>query len=543
MPSAWAVLELPVGSDKEAIKRAYKVLALRHHPDKNGSEVRFKAVAEAYQKLMSPPGADAACEDSPAECTPHASPHRPPRKAPTGHASISARTLRRICWLMAALIAAAHFVFYAPPPPLGHQQQQQQHQREFSAEDPRPAGAGGDPPAQPRGTSVPEAGDRLLREVREKQVPAKPVEAARLLAREAAVSDACSHGLVWGGGGGDAAPSTLSLDSAAECADACGAACGCFTWQAGEHPLCLLYPSGPGSCGSLREVDRSGVFISGASGCLLPGCAYDAVEFEVQDPTGGTLAAKTARPVSQAPDCAPGSIVPFGESCSFELLGFSCSPVACDSAAEAWLSGTSACVPQVCPRSDLCGGSMRESGEYYQGDQCRPEKEGHTCTAAECLSGVWSTPVRCVPRECQLSELQLPPGAAVDGCGASVASGTVCTFMKLSHVCSAVTCSFGIWSKVDVQCTPDPCPYNTIVPPHDRAVALDAGCVPGAILPHGKSCRFKLEGHICTPTVCSFGIWEPRAFCEPVDTPAPPQSAGRGAPPRAFRGTGGRGMS
>lgn len=50
----YKTLGLQKGATTEAIKKAYRQLALKYHPDKNkspGAEERFKEVAEAYEVL------------------------------------------------------------------------------------------------------------------------------------------------------------------------------------------------------------------------------------------------------------------------------------------------------------------------------------------------------------------------------------------------------------------------------------------------------------------------------------------------------------
>lgn len=51
---ACRILELTeaIGSSKEAIKKQYRTLAMKHHPDKGGDANKFKQVKEAYDVLI-----------------------------------------------------------------------------------------------------------------------------------------------------------------------------------------------------------------------------------------------------------------------------------------------------------------------------------------------------------------------------------------------------------------------------------------------------------------------------------------------------------
>jgi len=47
----WEVLGLERGADQAAIKKAYRTLAQKHHPDKGGSEAEFIKVQKAWEAL------------------------------------------------------------------------------------------------------------------------------------------------------------------------------------------------------------------------------------------------------------------------------------------------------------------------------------------------------------------------------------------------------------------------------------------------------------------------------------------------------------
>lgn len=55
MPDFYAVLEIDRTADEAAVKKAFRAMAMKHHPDRHGGDqgaaARFKAVAEAYRTL------------------------------------------------------------------------------------------------------------------------------------------------------------------------------------------------------------------------------------------------------------------------------------------------------------------------------------------------------------------------------------------------------------------------------------------------------------------------------------------------------------
>lgn len=52
----YAILGVPIDADPEAIRRAYRILARRYHPDKGAgsSSEKFRQIAEAYDTLIDP---------------------------------------------------------------------------------------------------------------------------------------------------------------------------------------------------------------------------------------------------------------------------------------------------------------------------------------------------------------------------------------------------------------------------------------------------------------------------------------------------------
>jgi len=50
----YVLLDIPRDADETQIKKAYRKLAMKHHPDRGGDEVVFKQIGEAYAVLSDP---------------------------------------------------------------------------------------------------------------------------------------------------------------------------------------------------------------------------------------------------------------------------------------------------------------------------------------------------------------------------------------------------------------------------------------------------------------------------------------------------------
>lgn len=51
MRNPYEILGIPVGSDMAVVKKAYRRLAKKYHPDLGGDEAKFKEVSEAYSAI------------------------------------------------------------------------------------------------------------------------------------------------------------------------------------------------------------------------------------------------------------------------------------------------------------------------------------------------------------------------------------------------------------------------------------------------------------------------------------------------------------
>lgn len=54
MNDPYAILGLKRGASEDEVKKAYRKLAMKHHPDKGGDEAKFKEIKEAYERLSEP---------------------------------------------------------------------------------------------------------------------------------------------------------------------------------------------------------------------------------------------------------------------------------------------------------------------------------------------------------------------------------------------------------------------------------------------------------------------------------------------------------
>ena len=54
MKDLYKILGVDKSVDDNALKKAYRKLAMKHHPDKGGDEKEFKDISEAYEILSDP---------------------------------------------------------------------------------------------------------------------------------------------------------------------------------------------------------------------------------------------------------------------------------------------------------------------------------------------------------------------------------------------------------------------------------------------------------------------------------------------------------
>jgi len=50
----YSVLGVSRNASQEEVKKAYKKLAMKHHPDRGGDEAKFKEISEAYERIINP---------------------------------------------------------------------------------------------------------------------------------------------------------------------------------------------------------------------------------------------------------------------------------------------------------------------------------------------------------------------------------------------------------------------------------------------------------------------------------------------------------
>ena len=55
MQDPYKTLGIPYGSSKEEAKKAFRILAHKHHPDKGGDAKKFSEINQAYQQILKMP--------------------------------------------------------------------------------------------------------------------------------------------------------------------------------------------------------------------------------------------------------------------------------------------------------------------------------------------------------------------------------------------------------------------------------------------------------------------------------------------------------
>ena len=54
MKDLYGLLDVDKSADDSTLKKAYRKMAVKHHPDKGGDEQNFKDISEAYEVLSDP---------------------------------------------------------------------------------------------------------------------------------------------------------------------------------------------------------------------------------------------------------------------------------------------------------------------------------------------------------------------------------------------------------------------------------------------------------------------------------------------------------